>query len=120
MISDDDITKALDRIARTADGEMLYRFMQKTLMSTLAEHAPDDGALRTEHGMRRFAQNLMAKMVKGIDESGGRTDISPSERTVIFRAREPQRVAKHVSARDYLRDNDPELASFKSGDGTGR
>lgn len=119
MISDEQLNQALDRIARTADGELLYRFMQKTLMSTLADHAPSESALRSEHGMRRFAQLLMAKMAKGIDESGGRTDsTSPSERTIIFRAREPSRVTGHVSARDYLRDNDPELAKLIPGDGS--
>lgn len=125
MIDDDQINEALDRIARTDDGELLYRFMQKTLMGTIAEHDPSEGALRTEHGMRRFAASLMAKMAKGIDARDGRTDSSspspsPSERTVVFRAREPRRVASHVSARDHLRQHDPELAGIlrlAAGDG---
>ena len=121
MIDDNQINEALDRIARTPDGELLYRFMQKTLMGTLAEHDPADGALRTEHGERRFAQRLMAKMAKGIDDSGGRTDSSsPSERTVVFRARESKRVAGHVNVRDYLRDTDPEFKRIAAGDGSGK
>ena len=119
MIDDEQLDKALDRIARTADGEMLYRFMQKTLMGTLADHNPSDGALRTEHGERRFAQRLMAKMAKGIDESGGRAGSSPTERTVVFRRSESKRVPGHVSARDHLIANDPEFQRIIAGDGTG-
>lgn len=121
MIDDNQLDDALDRIARTSDGELLYRFMQKTLMGTLAEHDPSEGALRTEHGMRRFAQLLMAKMVKGIDESGGRTDssTSPSERTVVFRGREPARAGGHVSFREHARATDPELKRLAPGDGSG-
>lgn len=124
MISDDEINQAIDRIARTADGELLYRYLQKTLMGTLSEHSPEDGALRCEHGMRRFASILMAKMAKGIDESGGRTDSSTgsraSERTVVFRRAEPSRSGGHVSPRDFLRSTDPELLRIASGDGSGR
>lgn len=125
-IDDKDINDALDRLARTADGELLYRFFQKTLMGTLDAHAPDESALRTEHGRRRFAAELMAKMAKGIDESGGRTDSSSrgaSERTVVFRAREPRAVAKPGNIRDALRAGDPEYlriaGSAPDGSGTG-
>lgn len=114
MISDEDIDKALDRIARTPDGELLYRHFQKTMMGMLPDHAPDESALRTEHGRRRFAAELMAKMAKGIDESGGRTDSSSraSERTVVFRAREPRAPGKPGNIRDALRAGDPEYLSL--------
>jgi hypothetical protein len=87
MITDKDIDEALDRIARTPTASFSTATFQKTLMGTLAEHAPKQSALRTEHGRRRFAAELMAKMAKGIDESGGRNDSSSraSERTVVFR-----------------------------------
>ena len=103
MIDDEQLKLAIDRIARTADGELLYRYLQKTLMGVLAEHGPADCALRTEHGRRRFAADLMAMMAKGIDESGGRSDTDTggksSERTVIFRAREPVAVRRRLSRR---------------------
>jgi hypothetical protein len=120
-IADKDINEALDRIARTADGELLYRFCQKTMMGILDDHAPGESALRTEHGRRRFAAELMAKMAKGIDESGGRTDSSSraSERTVVFRAREPRAASSPRDARGFLRANDPEYARIVAGGGTG-
>lgn len=110
MIDDEDIKNAFDRIARTAEGETIYRHFQKKLMGTLAEHAPEDSALRTEHGMRRFAAEVMAMMAKGIDESGGRssTDQRASERTVVFRTSGAVRTGKHVTARDHLRNTDAE------------
>lgn len=122
MISDEDIDKALDRIARTADGELLYRFFQKKLLGTLDEHAPTESALRTEHGERRFAQLLMIKMKQGIDESGGRTDLASraSERTVVFRGREPRATGAPRDARGFLRATDPELLALgRSGGGGG-
>ncbi len=113
MISDEDIDQALDRIARTADGELLYRFCQKQMTGLLGEYVPEEGALRVEHGMRRFAQMLMAKMAKGIDESDGRTDPSSrsaSQRTIVFRrGAEPARTGRHVNIRDHLRVSDGEL-----------
>lgn len=117
-IDDKDINEALDRIARTRDGELLYRFFQKSLMGTLDDHAPPESALRVEHGRRRFAFELMAKMAKGIDESGGRTDSSsraPSERTVVFRAREPRASGKPANIRDTLRASDPEYLRIAGG-----
>lgn len=108
MITDEELNQALDRIARTADGELLYRYLQKILMGSLDEHAPSESALRTEHGRRRFAAELMAHMRKGIDESGGHTDSKRSERTIIFRARESVARAKPRSFGEWVRDNDPE------------
>lgn len=111
MIDDNDIAQAFDRIARTPDGETIYRHFQKRLMGTLADHAPEDSALRTEHGMRRFAAELMAMMARGIDESDGRNS-SPgdraTERVVVFRTRPRTGGNQHVSAREHLARHDPE------------
>lgn len=112
MISDNELNQALDRIARTPDGELLYRHLQKSLMGSLDDHAPSESALRTEHGRRKFAAELMAKMAKGIDQSGGHTNTSRTERTVVFRARESGARAKPGSFREWATDNDPELRAF--------
>ena len=111
MIDDEQLNQALDRIARSADGELLYRYCQKTLMGTLAEHIPADGALWTEHGRRRFAAELMAKMAKGIAESGGqrRNSDSSAERTVVFAARQPGASSRRVGIREHLLEHDLEL-----------
>lgn len=116
MIDDEQIKQALDRIAHTADGELLYRYLQKTLMGTLGEHAPGKSALRTEHGRRRFAAELMAMMAKGIDESGGHVSTDrPTERTVVFRASKPVAVSARVSAREHLIASDLELQRLRAG-----
>ena len=125
MITDEDLAKALDRIARTADGELLYRYCQKKLMGVLADHAPSDSALRTEHGERRFAAQLMAHMRQGIEDSDGRSDSNTSdgqrtERIVVFAGAKPAVSNRHVNAREHIRASDHEYRSVTSGDGTGR
>lgn len=63
-----DIHEAIDRLARTPDGQMLYRYLQKTLCAVMTgDH--HDGALRQFEGRRIFAAELMGLMAKGIDES---------------------------------------------------
>lgn len=116
-VTDEDLLKGLDRIARTADGELLYLYLQRAMIGTLADHDPSDGALRTEHGRRRFAGELMARMSKGIEESAGSRSSDTSsgkraERPVVFRTQPAARVAGHVSAREHFRSHDPEYASL--------
>jgi hypothetical protein len=68
--------EAIDRIARSADGHMLYVFLQRRLMSI--EPVVSDGALQQSQGERRFAATLIGLMAKGARESGGRTGITGS------------------------------------------
>lgn len=67
-ISSDDVTEALDRIARTTDGQTLYRYLQKIRLGT-TDPAMNESALRDNEGRRRFAADLMAHMGKGIADS---------------------------------------------------
>lgn len=109
MISDADIAQAMDRHARTSDGALLYRYLQRIVMF-VPPLGGDESALREDLGRRRFAHDLMALMAKGIEESGGRHDTSTSatERLVVFsRGPGAQRAGRVVSARDFLR-SDPE------------
>jgi hypothetical protein len=98
------IIEAIDRIARTPDGAVLYVFLQRRLMgfpiSTKA------GALRADHGERTFAAKLIGLMAKGIFESGGRTGIIGSssgpgggEQPVVIPSPKPVRVAGTGSRR---------------------
>lgn len=118
MITDDDLNLALDRIARTPDGELLYRYFQKVLMGVLTDVDPGRSALRTNHGRRSLAAELMGRMAKGIDESAGRSSDDTSdtgkrtERPVVFVARQPARIAGSESAREFIRRTDPELAAI--------
>lgn len=109
----DDINQALDRIARTADGEMLYRYLQRECLTFPNESDPSDGALRANHGRRSFAADLMRRLEKGIDESVGASRSTsgqrPTERAVVFRA--PSYAGpRRVSARDHIAAHDPELS----------
>ncbi len=112
MITDEDIAQAVDRIARTADGELLYRYLQRIVLF-VPDLSAEVCALRIDQGRRRFAADLMALMAKGIDERGGSSSSNPdgkrSERTVVFASRGASVSNRHVNARDYLRNNDPEL-----------
>lgn len=96
-MNDSDIAKALDRIARSADGRDLYAFLQKTLCD-LASGECSDGALREMEGRRRFASELMAMMAKGIIDSGGR-DNQP----IVFNRPERAASSGNLSAREYFR-----------------
>jgi hypothetical protein len=70
-IPDKLLLEAIDRIARTPDGGMLYVYLQRRLMAVLPTTEPC--ALSTHHGERLFASRLLDLMAKGIIESGGRT-----------------------------------------------
>ena len=65
------IAEALDRIARTADGLILYRHLEKQLCAVCLDLG--HGALRRHEGYRMFARELMGFMAEGIDASGGRS-----------------------------------------------
>jgi hypothetical protein len=80
-IDDKTLQDALYRIARTDDGLLLYRYLQKTLCGVI--QSADSSALNQDNGRRTFASELMAQMSKGIEESasGGRE----SARPVIFK-----------------------------------
>lgn len=70
------IHEAIDRLARTPDGAMLYVYLQRRLLEVLP--TADLSALNTHHGERMFAFRLTGLMAKGIIESGGRTGITGS------------------------------------------
>lgn len=72
MIETQDIAEAIDRIARTPDGIILYRFLQKTLCA-VPPSEQTDGALREFEGRRRFAAELMGHMSEGIQDSDRHT-----------------------------------------------
>lgn len=88
MISDDDMKKALDAIARTHDGELLYRYLQKQLCAVASDAAVREGALPGLEGRRRFAAELMAHMAEGIRESGR------ADTTVTFAVSGPRAIGR--------------------------
>jgi hypothetical protein len=70
------VEEAIDRLARTPDGAMLYVYLQRRLMEVIP--TADQSALSAHHGERIFASRLTGLMAKGIIESGGRTGITGS------------------------------------------
>lgn len=69
-MTEEEMRQALVRIAQTADGETLYRWLQVEAMFVEPIDA-SDGALRTCHGRRSLARQLMAHMAEGIESSVG-------------------------------------------------
>jgi len=90
-ITDDDMHQALDRIARTADGELLYRYLQKVLcaVTTPATH---ECALPRNEGRRSFAAELMGLMAEGMQASGRHAA------TVTFTRAEPRAISRSRGA----------------------
>ena len=66
MIEPKDIQEAWDRVARTQDGLIIYRHLQRILMGTANS---DDSALPRLEGRRRLAADLMAYMAEGIADN---------------------------------------------------
>jgi hypothetical protein len=105
MITDDDLRSAWDRVARTADGQLLYLHLQRRLMAIST--VVSDGALLASEVERRFAATLMGLMAKGIEESGGSGDTSGSgsgsssgaERPIVFAVAKPVAVARRTGGR---------------------
>ena len=90
-ITDEDIAAALDRLARTPDGHLLYRHLQKVLCGV----SRDMGTLQEQNGRRLFASELMGLMAKGLEESDGRN-------TIVFARRAAAQPGGHVSGAEFF------------------
>ena len=92
-MTESEMKEALDRIARTPDGALLYRWLQlEALYVEPADVA--DGALRTSHGRRSLARQLMSHMAEGIESSAG-------DRAVVIRRDQPRGDHPIRGARDF-------------------
>ena len=60
-----EINAAWDRVARTSDGQIIYRHLQKLLMAL----SNDLSALPVHEGGRILARHLMSLMAQGIADS---------------------------------------------------
>lgn len=67
-IDQKDCREALDRIARTPDGLLLYRYLQRICLGITPASAPKR-ALPVNEGRRTFAAELMAHMAEGIGDN---------------------------------------------------
>jgi hypothetical protein len=115
-----EIEDSINRIALTLDGQNLYVFLQRRVMTVT--HAPTDGALRQDEGERSFAAKLIGLMAKGIAERGGRTSsstgsIDGAEQPVVLPVSQPvstggprgagRRVGPDTRVPGWDRDPDP-------------
>ncbi len=110
MITDSDMEEAIDRISRTADGHLFYRWLQVRVLEIA--YSTDPSTLLSHNGERMFASRLMQLMRTGIEESAGRTSSGehPTERPVVIARRDPT-VNRRSTARDRI------TAEFGSGSG---
>lgn len=83
-----DLKAAISRIASTSDGEYLYLWLQKQLMSLPVVGITDLG-LREFNGRRMLVADLIAMMSEGIKRSGRADDIRP----IVFRLAGSERTA---------------------------
>jgi hypothetical protein len=75
-LTDQDMRDALDRVARSSDGVLLYRYLQKTLCAVTTDSMAE-GALRRNEGRRSLAAELMGLMAEGIRSAAGSRADSP-------------------------------------------
>lgn len=106
MIEQDELLQAIDRIARTADGALLYLYLQRVETELPASPEPSDSALRANFGRRSLAAELMARMATGMSESGTG---SPAERPVVFAPRAAASASRRESFRAHAIRTDSEL-----------
>lgn len=101
MITDSDMEEAVDRIARTVDGHLFYRWLQVRVMEVA--YTTDGSALLGHNGERIFAARLMNLMRTGIEESAGRTADGehPTERPIVI-ARRDAASTKRTTARERI------------------
>jgi hypothetical protein len=102
-MTEEDLRGAIDRIGRTADGELLYLWLQKRLLRVI--HSTEAGTLRTENGQRTLASELMGLLSTGLAEVHAGTR---SERTIVFTVAKPVSVRDSGGARRRGIPNDPD------------
>jgi hypothetical protein len=91
-MTEQELREAIDRIGRTADGELLYLFLQKRLLRVV--HSEKGTALRVENGQRILASELMGLLSQGIEESVS----ARSDRIAIFSVAGPVDTRRNTGA----------------------
>jgi hypothetical protein len=97
MIDQKLCNEALQRIARTSDGRLLYLLFQKVVTGVPTDSR--SGALKVNLGRRTLASELMAVMAETMTEATSDGTGDPSERPIIFSLARPVVVARNAGAR---------------------
>lgn len=102
MIQIEVMTNAIERIATTSDGELLYLWLQRELQRV--GMTSDLGALQMLEGRRLLAHDLMNMMATGIDERAQRTG-SIQQPPVVFARPGPVAVSRVRGAGRRISDD---------------
>jgi hypothetical protein len=97
-MTEQELREAIDRIGRTADGELLYLWLQKRLLRVV--HANDGGTLRVENGQRILASELMGLLSAGIADThaGSQRPERGTERAIVFTVAGPVDTRRNIGA----------------------
>ena len=110
------IKEAWDRIARSPDGLVIYRHLQRICMGRAPENVPDSALPRLE-GRRSLAGDLMAFMAEGIADN--------DRACVTFAIAKPtagiagRGAGRRISAEHFVPGYDTADTVFRGPDGTG-
>jgi hypothetical protein len=108
-----EIDEAWDRIARTSDGHIIYRHLQKLVM----EISYHDGALPRCEGARTLAHNLMHLMANGIIDSDRYCIAFPAAKPVAVAGTGTDARRKWLASQSWY-DNSPTGGAGNSSTGS--
>ena len=109
-----EINEAWERIARTADGQIIYRHLQKLVMALSA----DVSALPVHEGGRILARHLMSLMAQGIVDSDRYAIAFPTAKPVAGAVTSTDARRKWLAGQSWYDDHETGGAG-NSGNGTG-
>jgi hypothetical protein len=114
-ITTPDINQAWDRIARTGDGQIIYRHLQRLALA-LCDNV---SALPVHEGGRILARNLMSLMAEGIADSD-RAAVAFVTRTAE-RADRPRGAGRRIGPEHFVPSYDVDRTGspYDTGSGSG-
>ena len=111
-----EINEAWDRLARTSDGQIIYRHLQKLVMAL----SGDVSALPVHEGGRILARHLMSLMAQGIVDSDRYAIAFPGPKPVASAGTNTDARRKWLAGQSWYDDRDTGGAGNSStGNGTG-
>jgi hypothetical protein len=109
-----EINEAWDRVARTSDGQIIYRHLQKLVMAL----SVDVSALPVHEGGRILARHLMSLMAQGIVDSDRYAIAFPTAKPVAGAATGTDARRKWLASQSWYADDSATGSAGNSGTGT--
>jgi hypothetical protein len=113
-ITTSEINEAWERIARSSDGHIIYRHLQKLVMALSA----DVSALPVHEGGRILARHLMSLMAQGIVDSDRYAIAFPSPKPVAGASSGTDARRKWLASQSWYDDRNEAGGTGNSGTGT--